>query len=78
MFIMNPAIKHTKTFSVSHIDFFLRSPSSCTRLSLLTPPHTIPAVLVQTARKTTQNRKENTEKKTFFFILTHKTGYMWA
>lgn len=65
---------HTSTFASA------RPPPALSHLLLLTPPHTIPAVLVQTARKTTQNSKENIEEKTFFFlyILTHKRRYMWS
>lgn len=67
-FIINATTKHMQQFPVLCIDFFLRPPSACTlspfagTFSLLTPPQTSPAVFVQTPRKRTQNRKENTEE----------------
>lgn len=67
-FIINAATKHMQQFPVLCIDFSLCPPSACTlspfaaTFSLLTPPQTLPAVLVQTPRKRTQNRKENIEE----------------
>lgn len=67
-FIINAATKHMQQFPVLCIDFLLCPPSACTlspfaaTFSLLTPPQTLPPVLVQAPRKRTQNRKENTEE----------------
>lgn len=62
-------------FPVLYIDFFLCPPSACTlsaTFSLLTPPQTLPAVLVQTPRKKnqkTQNRNENIEEHLWDYVL---------